>query len=96
MAGRSTRSLERMQQAVSREDAIVDPKYWKAWLAIAAIGLVATLIVAALFGAGPIDVLLLRNSAVAPFIIVDYVLLAGGVVQAVRLWFRSGRSERNV
>ena len=78
-----------MRETVSRDENILDPKHWRAWLTVAAVGLVATLAVGALVGIGPVEVLLLKESAIAPFTIFDYVLFGYGAFQASRMWLKS-------
>jgi hypothetical protein len=90
--GRSTQSLERMRETVSRDEIFLNPKYWKVWLVVAAIGLIATFLVAALFGIGPIEVLLLKEPSLAPFTIFDYVIFGYGTLQAAR-WLRSRHEQ---
>jgi hypothetical protein len=71
-------------QDTSSQDNILKPEHWKVWLAIGAVGLVATFAGAVLFGVRPIDALTLKNDALAPFVIFDLVLIASGIVQASR------------
>jgi hypothetical protein len=77
-----------MREVAVTDDAALNPKHWRAWLTIGSIGFAATIGAAFVFGLGPLDVLLLRvllrEPAIAPFAIVDYVLIAIGVIQMIR------------
>ena len=73
-----------MREALSQDAVVLDPKHWKVWVLLGLLGIVASVITGLFFGIGPVDVLLLHPNAFPIFTIVDYVLIAYGIVQLGR------------
>ncbi len=69
---------------------ITDPVHWKGLLAVGLIGLVISILVGSIFGIGPVDVILLKEPALAIFQIGDYVFICLGFIQAIRYTLHSG------
>ena len=73
-----------MAERAESEDKFLQPSGWWGWILAFAIGTAVTVAVSLVFGISPVDALLLKEIALAPFVIVDYVLGAFGLRLALR------------
>jgi hypothetical protein len=82
-----------MQEAPPRDIDITDPAHWKGWLAVGALGFLVSVVVGVTTGMSFLDVVLLKEPALAFFLIPDYVFFGVGVFQAGRVGLQRLRGD---